>query len=229
MGAAVVAMQTAGDQVQWRPHLHALVPHAVWTRDGRRLSISYLDPNLITRIFRTKVLQMLVEEHCLSSEFAARLLTWRYSGFEAYRAESVEPEDAPALDRLCACIGRAVFASTRVEYHPAAGAVSCRSAKGVRLGLDALAWIALVTQPVPDPGEHTRHYFGSYSNAARGKRSKLAAQAAAQSGPSTVSRPGNPAAVAKGAEPADPALGSDREDFRRQCRRSWARLIQRVY
>jgi hypothetical protein len=39
------------------------------------LSISYLDPNLITRIFRTKVLQMLVEEHCLSSEFAARLLT----------------------------------------------------------------------------------------------------------------------------------------------------------
>jgi hypothetical protein len=75
MGAAAVAIQTAGDQVQWRPHLRALVPHAVWTRDGRRLSISYLDPNLITRIFRTKVLQMLVEEHCLSSEFAARLLT----------------------------------------------------------------------------------------------------------------------------------------------------------
>jgi len=29
-------------------HLHALVPDAVWTRDGRRPPISYLDPNTVT-------------------------------------------------------------------------------------------------------------------------------------------------------------------------------------
>jgi hypothetical protein len=44
---------------------------------------------------------------------------------------------------------------------------------------DQLGWHphlhALVTQHVPDPGEHTRHYFGHYSNAARGKRRQLAA------------------------------------------------------
>jgi len=83
-GAAVIAIQTAGDQLQWHPHLHALVPDAVWARDGRRLPISYLDTGAMTRIFQAKVLRMLVGEHGLSPEFAARLASWRHTGFEVY-------------------------------------------------------------------------------------------------------------------------------------------------
>ena len=48
------------------------VPDAVWTRDGRRLPISYLDPQALTRIFQGKGLPMLVNQRCLSREFAAR-------------------------------------------------------------------------------------------------------------------------------------------------------------
>jgi hypothetical protein len=184
---------------------NALVPDAVWTREGRRLPISYLDPEAMTRIFQATVLQMLVQERCLSREFAARLLTWRHSGFQVYRAESVEPDNTPALERLCAYIGRAVLASSRVEYDSSSGAVHYQTAKGARLNLDALEWIALVTQHVPEPGEHTRHYFGHYSNAARGKRRQRAAHPPADSG------------------------DSETEDFRRECRRTWARLIQKVY
>jgi hypothetical protein len=217
MGAAVIAIQTAGDQLQWRPHLHALVPDAVWTRDGRRLSISYLDPHTMTRVFQAKVLRMLVDEHRLTPEFAARLLSWRHSGFQVYRAEPVEPDDAPALERLCAYIGRAVFASTRVEYDPTTGAVSYRTAKGAHLSLDALEWIALVTQHIPNRGEHTRHYFGYYSNAARGKRKKTEALTGWTSRQLTN----------------DPEVGLDPDGdiaaFRRESRRNWARLIQRVY
>jgi hypothetical protein len=56
----------------------------------------------VASIFPAKALQMLVDEHCLGPEFAARLLSWRHSGFQVYRAESVEPDDRPALERLCA-------------------------------------------------------------------------------------------------------------------------------
>jgi hypothetical protein len=164
---------------------------------------------------------MLVNQRCLSREFAARLLTWRHSGFQVYRAESVGPDDRPALERLCAYIGRAVFASSRVEYDPSSGAVHYQTAKGAQLSLDALEWIALVTQHVPDPGEHTRHYFGYYSNAARGKRRKTVGADAGQAA----------------GDDADPAAGgadgcshdSESRDFRRECSRSWARLIQKVY
>ena len=139
--------------LSWLRSLTATCPMATpWcptrslTRDGRRFSISYLDPHVMTRIFQVKVLRMLVDEHCPSPEFADRLLTWRHSGFQVYRAESVEPDDTPALERLCASIGRAVLASTRVEYDPSAGAVRYRTAKGAQLRLDALEWIALVIQ-----------------------------------------------------------------------------------
>jgi len=129
----------------------------------------------MTRIFQARVLQMLVDEHCLSPEFAARLLTWRHSGFQVYRAESVGPDDRPALERLCAP-NFGSWATLAAPSSPPAGssttrpaaAVHYRTAKGAQLSLDALEWIALVTQHVPDPGEHTRHYFGWYSNAARG-------------------------------------------------------------
>jgi len=53
-GAAVIAIKTAGDQLGWHPHLHALVPDAVWTRAGWRLPISYLDPDAMTRIFKPR-------------------------------------------------------------------------------------------------------------------------------------------------------------------------------
>jgi len=66
-----------------------MVPDAVWTPDGRLLSISYLDPEAMTRIFQSKVLGMLVKERCLSREFAARLPAWRHSGFQVCRVESV--------------------------------------------------------------------------------------------------------------------------------------------
>jgi hypothetical protein len=48
------------------------------------------------------------------------------------------PDDRPALEGLCAYIGRAIFACSRVEYDRSGGAVRYRTAKGARLSLDAL-------------------------------------------------------------------------------------------
>lgn len=85
-----------------------------------------------------------------------------------------------------------------------------------------------MTQHIPNRGEHIRHYFGYYSNAARGKRKKRAAQAA--SSPACVQATGasteGAVAVADG---VSPDADADTQDFRRECRRTWARLIQRVY
>jgi hypothetical protein len=88
--------------------------------------------------------------------------------------------------------------------------VRYRTAKGAQLRLDASEWIALLIQHIPNPGDHTHHYFGYYSNAARGKRLKVVTA---------------PDSFAGGT--ADP--DSDTENFRRECRRTWARRIQKAY
>ena len=76
-------------------------------------------------------------------------------------------------------------------------------------------FIAELTQHIPDPGAQQIRYYGWYSNAARGRRAKLA----------------------KAAEPAAvPAPGECRDDgddddtpYRKKCRQRWAALIKKVF
>ena len=43
--------------------------------------------------------------------------------------------------------------------------------------MDAMEFVARVLVQIPDPRRHLVRYYGAYSNLARGKRSKAAAQA----------------------------------------------------
>jgi hypothetical protein len=74
--------------------------------------------------------------------------------------------------------------------------------------LDALA--ALTTH-IPEKGQQDVRYCGYYSNKARGQRRKRQQSTAALT----------------------PAAGSlpeaEQDDFRRHCRRAWARLIRKVW
>jgi hypothetical protein len=73
--------------------------------------------------------------------------------------------------------------------------------------LDALA---ALTAFIPEKGQQIVRYYGHYSNKARGKRRRQSA-----------------AAVISGATSCPEEVQND--DFRRFCRRAWARLIRKVY
>jgi hypothetical protein len=74
--------------------------------------------------------------------------------------------------------------------------------------LDPLEWIHRITAHIPDPGQHTRWSYGAYCNRAR------VAAAARQ-------RESDGAAKARSA-------GED-SDFARATRRTWARLLRRIF
>jgi len=79
--------------------------------------------------------------------------------------------------------------------------------------MDALDWIARVSSHVPDHHEHLLRYYGRYSNAARGKRRKKEAQRALHPTHGDHPREGD----------------SQAERFSHQRRRSWARLLKKIY
>ncbi len=76
---------------------------------------------------------------------------------------------------------------------------------------DYLEWIARLTQHIPDKGMQMVHYMGAYSNAHRAKMRKPAQGATS-----------NPATEPPSETAVDPECLKDR-------RRSWARLIKRVF
>ena len=71
----------------------------------------------------------------------------------------------------------------------------------------------MVSSHIPNPGEQMSRYYGRYSNASRGKRRQVFT-------PATV----------HGSSPAlDSEEHSAAECFSQQRRRSWARLLRKVY
>jgi hypothetical protein len=86
---------------------------------------------------------------------------------------------------------------------------------------EPLAFIAEVTQHVPNAGQHLIHYYGWYSNKSRGLRARAAAECGR--GLSAASASADPApAVAS-------AAAMEEELSRAEARRRWAALIKRVY
>ncbi|MGH9338628.1 MAG: IS91 family transposase [Acidobacteriota bacterium] len=210
---AIFAIQSYGDQLNFHPHLHSLVSDMGWSPEGVASRIGWSDSQSLTRLFQHHVLEMMVHQRRLSPEFAEKLRSWRHSGFHVYWGRPVEADDQPALERLAAYLLRPSFAATRLRYDSTHGQIEYRTAKGLTRSMDALDWIALVISHIPNVNEHMVRYYGRYSNASRGKRRRE--KTAALSG-QTRTHLQNGAA-------------SESEQFSRERRRNWARLLRKIY
>ncbi|MGB9005375.1 MAG: transposase, partial [Candidatus Aminicenantales bacterium] len=75
------AIQTFGDRINLRPHLHFLVTEGGVDRAGVFHLIPRMDDARLAALFTREVLAFLVGKELLSPEWAERLLSWRHTGF----------------------------------------------------------------------------------------------------------------------------------------------------
>jgi len=85
--------------------------------------------------------------------------------------------------------------------------------------LDPLESLAALTDPIPDQGRHLVRTYGWYSNKKRGMRKKRLPSAAETGGGQVADAP----------ERCSVPDGSSDDDFRKECRRTWARMIKKIY
>jgi hypothetical protein len=91
----VVSIATAGDLVQWLPHLHLLTTDAGKTADGSWQPLPVWNATLLMNLFRERLLAKLVEAHAISPALVKKLLAWRHPGFSAHVGELITPAIAP--------------------------------------------------------------------------------------------------------------------------------------
>ena len=199
----VVAVHTAGDFLKWHPHAHAVVPRGGWLACGRWVPVPYLDALATERLFRHKVLSFLKQEGLISEERIELLLSWRHSGFSVDMSVKVEPEDEKAVERVARYILRPPLSLERLTWD--GQEVRYQGKSGAREErLDPLDFVARLLMHAPEPRLHTVRYYGAYSSVARARAEGLGSGAAA----------------------------ADREPSskeRRRLRRSWARMVARIY
>jgi hypothetical protein len=217
----VAVVQTFGDQLNWNPHIHAIVSRGGWHRDGRWVPLPHLDPRAAELIFRHKVLKLLQRAGLLDEERLALLLSWRHhTGFSVHNSVTVGPDDAAGLERLARYLLRSALSLERARYDEASGQVRYRhkpghdaddreSSSSPEEKFDPLEFLARVLIHVPAPRLHSIRYFGAYSAVVRARRRQ------------------QPTAPALPPAPAGDSPDASVTSTARRLR--WADLIRRIY
>ena len=205
----IIAIQTYGDLVNFHPHLHALVPDGVFTPSGWFVAFPKIDLSALERLFRHRVLQMLLRERRIDDTVIRTLLGWRHSGFSLHNEVKIGSYDLEGRRAVPEYILRSPFSLEKLRYHPGTGTIIYHSKMHPVLKrnfevFSACDWLAALTAHIPNAGEHLVRYYGWYSNVNRGKRRKAEGEA--------------PSVIEQIAEVAPSA-----------AKRAWARLIKQVY
>ena len=202
----VVSIATAGDLLQWHPHLHLLTTDGGVSPDGSFRRVPQWDPTLLMSLFRQRLLARLLDRHAISQELVGKLLGWRHPGFSAHVGEPIEAADRQRLEDTAAYLVRNPLSLRKLVYLDGRQAVLYRSRMNPSLGrnfeaLDPLEWLARMSDHIPDPGQHRTLFYGEYANRTRGARRR----------------------------PDSGVLELLPETPRRRSSPSWARLIAKIY
>ena len=70
----VVSVATAGDLLQWHPHLHLISTDGGRVPDGSWQALPQWDAERLMRLFRERLLAGLVEQRAISKQLVGKLL-----------------------------------------------------------------------------------------------------------------------------------------------------------
>ena len=202
----VIAVQTFGDfPDRFHPHLHILCSDGLFCPRGVFRVAPKFNLKDLEKLFRHKVLRMLLARGRITRELIRMMGGWRHSGFNVYCGPRILPREKKALENLAAYLIRSSFSQQRMEYLADQAQVAYRSKDGKeKKTYDALEWMAAMGSHVPERGQQSVRYYGAYANSTRGRERKREADDEV------------PAVL-------EPDLCS------REIKRNWSRLIQKVY
>lgn len=161
----ITLIQTAGDELNFNCHLHALITDGV---------VNYAEPNnitlqrcfhydfqQITELFRLCVLRLLFKHHVIVQNVVDNMVTWKNSGFHVHVSEPFTDSE-----RMRTCLEysfRAPVTLNRLKYDQGHRRVCYTTKKNKSLVLKANDFIAAVIQHIPDRYQNMRRYAGFYA------------------------------------------------------------------
>jgi hypothetical protein len=123
----IIAIQTYGDLVNFHPHLHALVTDGAFSPAGWLVAFPKIDLAALERLFRHRVLRMLLGERRIDEAVIRTLLGWWHSRFSLHNEVRIGPHDDDGRRAVAEYILRAPFSQEKMRYHPRTGTVIYRS------------------------------------------------------------------------------------------------------
>ena len=200
----VLTAQTAGDALNFHPHLHGCIADGLFCADGTFSMFSALDDVALTKRFGERCVAGFLKQKLITESDAAQILSQEHTGFSVWLGEPFQDSEsakfvARYIERGPLSLERLTVTGSTVRYVTKDGQSHL---------FDPLDFLALLCSHLPRPYESITRFYGWYSCRVRGERRK-----AEQVNEELLGQGTSASAVEPAARPSS----------------SWAACIKRVY
>jgi ribosomal protein S27E len=229
--AMIISPQSFGSLLNFHPHLHGVLSLGVFNLEGEFHPVADdLDWKPLEEIFRARTLKLMIRREKITEERAEMLRGWVHSGFQVSADRRIEAGDRKGLESLLEYMERAPVSLERLTVRPD-GMVLYRGNYHPAFGTDhrvvsGIEFLALMVPHVLLRYQVSIRGYGAASTRIRKKLGWIKGGPGDKGGPGEGDRrEGDPPAPA----PAVTVMEEEESGFVRLRRRSWARLIQKVW
>ena len=175
--AAVMALHTAGDLLNWHPHLHSIVLAGTVDDDGVFHKIEQINAELLEEMFAKKVFRLLLDKGLISEETIDVMKSWQHSGFKVWFGEDIPEDNQKQRLFIARYLAKCPVASNRIEIinNPLAPAVRYykdAENKDDYIEVSPLEFLAKLSVHIPKTHERTTRLYGLYSYRTRGAKKR---------------------------------------------------------
>lgn len=169
--AVVLTLQTAGEALNFHPHLHGCLADGLFRADGSFLPFKVIEQGGLTAKFGEVVLCALVKEELVSDNEVAQILSQEHTGFNVWLGDPFQDEESDKF--VARYIERGPISLQRLSIQD--DIVTYSTKDGTAHEFDGLEFLALLSSHIAKPYESLTRYYGFYSCRARGERKKRSA------------------------------------------------------
>ena len=164
----ILTVQTAGESLNFHPHLHGLLADGAF-QGSSFIPFGNIDSGALTRRFQDEFLAALRIQELISDDDVHQILSQEHSGFSVWLGEPFLEEErtrflARYIERAPLSLEKLSLVDDIVSYTPKDGITS---------EFDPLEFLALLSTHIPKPYESITRYYGWYSSRRRGERKKI--------------------------------------------------------
>ena len=91
--AAIFTVQTAGESLNFHPHLHGLLADGYW-KDGAFTRFREFDLAALTQAFAERVLAQLHKKEFITDDDVAQILSQKHTGFSVWLGEAFHDKES---------------------------------------------------------------------------------------------------------------------------------------
>jgi len=170
---AVMSLHTAGDLLNFHPHIHGIFLDGVVLDDGAYKSFDALDRKRLEECFRERVFEFLKEKQLIDEEVISNMKSWEHSGFNVWLSEPIAAEEKERRLYLASYLKKCPVSLNRLEVEESGSEVQVRYHKKTDLIQEhrvftPLEFLAELSSHLPNTWEQTSRYYGCYASRTRG-------------------------------------------------------------